>query len=164
MNEGLFIKQAEVHGMSQRGGEVQATLRISDKPIASPLIPKATAALILSFEPLEGLRYLPYLSSEGALVTSTGPVTNIGNYPALEGLLAKISALPKSKLIEAEKIAREAGSPRAANMVMVGAASHLLPLKVESLENAIRKIFGSKGDAIVETNIKAFHAGRNLTQ
>jgi indolepyruvate ferredoxin oxidoreductase beta subunit len=160
MKEGLFVKQSEVHGMSQRGGAVLANLRLSDAPIASDLIPLGSAAMVLSMEPLESLRYLQYLASDGAVVTSTNPVLNIPNYPDLDGLLAHVRTLPLARLVDGERLARAAGSARATNMVMVGAASHRLPVKVETLEHYIEATFAGKGDKVVDTNLKAFRAGR----
>ena len=162
MKEGLFVKQSEVHGMAQRGGAVLANLRLSDKPIASDLIPKGNAAMILSMEPLESLRYLSYLRPDGALITSTTPVVNIPDYPNLEELLAKIRSVPGSLLLDSDHIAKVAGSARAANMVMVGAASHLLPVKVETMEHYIEGTFKKKGEQVVEVNLKAFRAGREV--
>jgi indolepyruvate ferredoxin oxidoreductase, beta subunit len=160
MHEGMLVKQSEVHGMSQRGGAVLANLRLADAPIASDLIPLGSAAMILSMEPLESLRYLRYLSPEGALVTSTNPVVNIPDYPDLDGLLEKVRSLPFARLVDGEKLARAAGSARATNMVMVGAASHRLPVNVDTLEHFIRTTFAAKGEKVVETNLKAFCAGR----
>ncbi len=160
MKEGLAVKQSEVHGMSQRGGAVLANLRLADGPIASDLIPLGGASLILSMEPLESLRYLRYLAPSGAVITAANPVVNIPDYPELDGLLARIRSLPWARLVDGEKLAREAGSARATNMVMVGAASHRLPVKVETLEHYIRAIFAAKGDKVVETNLKAFRLGR----
>ncbi len=160
MHEGLLVKQSEVHGMSQRGGAVLANLRLADAPIASDLIPLGGAAMILSMEPLESLRYLRYLSPEGALVTSTNPVVNIPDYPDLDGLLDRVRSLPFARLVDGEKLARAAGSARATNMVMVGAASHRLPVSVDTLEHFIRTMFAAKGEKVVETNLKAFGAGR----
>jgi indolepyruvate ferredoxin oxidoreductase beta subunit len=160
MKEGLHVKQSEVHGMSQRGGAVLANLRLADAPIASDLIPLGAAAMILSMEPLESLRYLRFLSPEGALVTSTNPVVNIPDYPELDGLLEKVRSLPFSRLVDGEKLARAAGSARATNMVMVGAASHRLPVKVDTLEHFIQTTFAAKGEKVVDTNLKAFRAGR----
>jgi indolepyruvate ferredoxin oxidoreductase beta subunit len=160
MKEGLFVKQSEVHGMSQRGGAVLANLRLASDPIASDLIPLGSASMVLSMEPLESLRYLRYLSAEGTVITSTNPLTNIPDYPELEGLLATIRKLPRARLVDGEKLARAAGSARATNMVMVGAASHHLPVKVETLEQFIQSIFAAKGGTVVETNLKAFRAGR----
>ena len=160
MKEGLFVKQSEVHGMSQRGGAVLANLRLSDKPIASDLIPRGRAAMILSMEPLESLRYVSYLSTEGTLITSTTPMVNIPNYPDLEGLLGQIRGIPQAILVESDRLAKSAGSAKAANMVMVGAASHLLPIKVETMKHYIENVFKKKGEKIVEANLKAFSAGR----
>jgi len=111
-------------------------------------------------EPLESLRYLRYLDPSGAVITATNPVVNIPDYPEFDGLLARIRALPWARLVDGEKLAREAGSARATNMVMVGAASHRLPVKVETLEHYIQAIFAAKGDKVVETNLKAFRLGR----
>lgn len=160
MQEGLFVKQSEVHGMSQRGGAVLANLRLADASIASDLIPVGCASMILSMEPLESLRYLRFLSADGAVITSTNPVINIPDYPDLEQVLAHVRGLPASRLVDGELLARAAGSARATNMVMVGAASHRLPVKVETLEHHIRTVFAAKGDKVVETNVKAFRAGR----
>ncbi len=160
MHEGLSVKQSEVHGMSQRGGEVQANLRLADKPIASDLIPRGMAKLVLSMEPLESLRYLPFLSATGTVLTSTDAVINFAGYPDMDGLLAQIRALPHAILIDAERLARQAGSARATNMVMVGAASHLLPVKLETIEHFVRTLFAAKGAKVVETNLKALAAGR----
>jgi len=160
MKEGLAVKQSEVHGMSQRGGAVLANLRIAGAPIASDLIPLGAASMILSMEPLESLRYLKYLSPEGAIITSVDPVRNIPDYPDLEAVLAKIRTIPGAVLVESERLARQAGSARATNMVMVGAASHRLPVSVETMEHFIESVFRSKGAKVVETNLKAFRAGR----
>jgi len=160
IKEGLFVKQSEVHGMSQRGGAVLANLRLSDKPIASDLIPRGRAAMILSMEPLESLRYVSYLSTEGTLITSTMPMVNIPNYPDLEELLGQIRGIPQAILVDSDRLAKSAGSARAANMVMVGAASHLLPVKVETMKHYIENVFKKKGEKIIEANLKAFSAGR----
>lgn len=162
-SEGLYVKQSEVHGMSQRGGAVVADLRLSDKPIAGDLIPLGSAAMILSMEPLEGLRYLKYLSPDGTLVSSTNPLVNITDYPEPAGLLEEIRALPHSVLIDGERLARLAGSARATNMVMVGAASRLLPVSPETIERSIKQLFGAKGQKVVEANLKAFRAGREAS-
>jgi indolepyruvate ferredoxin oxidoreductase beta subunit len=164
MREGLEVKQSEVHGMSQRGGAVLANLRLADGPIASDLIAAGSAHLILSMEPLESLRYLHYLGPGGAIVTASEPVANISDYPPLDEVHRQIRALPGAVLIDAERLARQAGSARATNMVIVGAASHRLPLKVESMEHFIETVFKVKGAAVVETNLKAFRAGREAAR
>lgn len=173
MREGLHVKQSEVHGMSQRGGAVLANLRLSDEPIASDLIPLGAASMILSMEPLESLRYVRYLRPAGTVVTSSDPLVNISDYPDLAGLLASIRTLGRpgataaagtshvnAVLIEADRLAREAGSTRATNMVMVGAASHWLPVQVETIEHFIENLFARKGEKVVATNVRAFFAGR----
>lgn len=160
MAAGLRVKQSEVHGMSQRGGEVLAHLRLSDSEPASPTIPLGSAALILSFEPLEALRYLPWLSKEsGTVVSAIAPLKNMAGYPETEKVLAELKALPRAVLLDADALAREAGNVKAANMVLVGAAAKYLPVKPEALEKAIAELFGRKGEAVVEANLKAFRHG-----
>lgn len=160
LEEGLYVKQSEVHGMSQRGGAVQANLRISDSPIGSDLIPKGRATMILSMEPMESLRYLEYLSPEGTLITSSKPVLNIAKYPDLDEVLDAVRKLPHSILVDADRLAREAGAARSTNMVIVGAAAGLLPIEPLVIERFILKKFRNKGDKVVDINLKAFRAGR----
>ena len=162
--EGLQIKQAEVHGMSQRGGDVQSHLRISSSEIHSDLIPRGGADLVISLEPMEALRYLPWLAAEGWVVTSTVPVINIPNYPDETALQAELKALPKVITLDADALAREAGSPRSANMALLGAAAPLLGIAAERLEAGIRAIFARKGEAVVEANLAAFRAGYKTAQ
>lgn len=160
----LYIKQAEVHGMSQRGGDVQSHLRISDQPIASDLIPQGKAHLILSVEPMESLRYLPFLSKDGWLVTNTIPFNNIPDYPEIEDILKEVKKIPNHIALDADSIAKEAGSSRASNIVMLGAASPFIDIEFSKLEDGVRQLFGSKGDNIVEVNLKALRAGREFTE
>ncbi|MCD4769317.1 MAG: indolepyruvate oxidoreductase subunit beta [Bacteroidales bacterium] len=156
----LFIKQAEVHGMSQRGGDVQSHLRLSDREISSDLIPYGSAELILSDEPMESMRYLPWLSANGHLVTNCNPFNNIPDYPDTDSLLAEIRKVPNNVIIDADTIAKNIGTSRVANIVVLGAASHFIDIPYISLENAIRQLFGKKGEEIVEMNLKALKAGR----
>jgi len=160
MEAGLQVKQSEVHGMAQRGGAVSANLRLADGPIASDLIPRGRASLVLSMEPLESLRYLEFLSPEGSLITSSNPVKNIQDYPPVDDVIAEVRLVPHAVVIDGEKIARQAGSVRAVNMVMVGAASNVLPLDPGLLERYIASRFASKGQQVVEQNLRAFRAGR----
>jgi indolepyruvate ferredoxin oxidoreductase beta subunit len=164
VNSNLFIKQAEVHGMSQRGGDVQSNLRISDKPIHSDLIPNGKADLILSVEPMEGLRYLPFLSKDGWLVTNTVPFNNINDYPETEDLLSAIKSVPNHIAIDADSLAKQAGSARSSNIVMLGAASPFIDIPFEKLEEGIRQLFGRKGEEVVEVNLKALRAGREFSE
>lgn len=161
LQEGLNLKQSEVHGMSQRGGDVYSHLRISDEEIASDLIPMGKADCIISIEPLESLRYLPYLSSTGWIITSTKPYINIPNYPDMDKILGEVRAVPHHIALDADAIAKEAGTSRAANTVILGAASPFLDMAYEKLENAIRYIFRNKGDKIINMNLSALKAGRD---
>ncbi len=161
---GLFLKQAEVHGMSQRGGDVQSHLRLSDKEVASDLIPYGKADLIISVEPMEGLRYLPYLKKDGWLITNTKPFINISNYPDQNKLMAEIKALPKHIALDADSMAVELGSIKAANMVVLGAATPFLDIDFDKLENAITTLFGRKGEDIVNLNMQALRTGRKYAQ
>ena len=155
------LKQAEVHGMSQRGGDVQSNLRLSTEPIYSDLIPLGECDLIISMEPMEALRYLPYLSKDGVVVTSNKPLVNIPNYPDEQALFAELNALPNVVQLDIEQIAKEAGNPRGANIVLLGmAAKYLQILSPEQLRQAIVTIFARKGEAVVEANLKAFDAAR----
>lgn len=163
LQQGLYMKQSEVHGMSQRGGNVQSNLRISDKEIASDLIPLGKADLIIAVEPLESLRYLPGLSKDGWVITSTKPYVNIPNYPPIDDILKEIKSLPHHIALNADAIAKEIGSVKAANMVILGAASPFLDMAFEKIENAIRFIFRKKGEEITAINLKALQAGRDFT-
>jgi indolepyruvate ferredoxin oxidoreductase, beta subunit len=158
----LALKQSEVHGMSQRGGEVQSHLRISDKPIASDLVPKGKADMIISVEPMESLRYIPWLSPNGWIITNTTPYMNIPNYPPLESIMDEIRKQPRHIAIDADQIAKDIGSDRAANMVILGTASPLLDFTIEQFEDAMQFIFGKKGESVVKVNIAAFMAGRKI--
>jgi len=159
----LFIKQSEVHGMSQRGGDVQSHFRISDKQIASDLIPHGKADLIISVEPMESLRYLPWLSANGWIVTNSNPFINIQDYPDIESILGEIRKTRNHVIIDADGLAKEAGSVKSVNMVILGAASPYIEIPFSSLENAVRKLFSRKGEEIVELNLKALRTGREKT-
>lgn len=161
---GLYIKQAEVHGMSQRGGDVQSNLRISSRSISSDLIPLGKADLIISLEPMEALRYLPYLSQEGWLITNTAPFINIDNYPNTDSLLQSIASLPHSIALDVDSIAKTVASPRAANIVLLGAAAPFLGIDAAALEDGIRTIFSRKGEQVVGMNLNAFRAGFEYAQ
>ena len=160
LEQGLHLKQAEVHGMSQRGGDVQSNLRLSSDPIHSDLIPRGAADLIVSLEPMEALRYVPYLTPQGWVITNTVPFVNIPDYPPMDNIMAELGKLPHLIAIDVDAIAKEVGSPRSANMVLLGATAAVLHiLDPEKLRDGIRRIFGRKGEAIVDANIKACDAG-----
>ena len=162
LNNNLYMKQAETHGMSQRGGDVQSFMRISDRPIYSDLIAKGKADIILSVEPMEALRYLPYLKEGGYVVTNSTPLINIPNYPDIEIVLQTLRDLPHRIIIDADQIAKETtGQTRASNFVMLGAASPFIEIPFDYLEEGI---FSRKGETIVDMNLKALHAGRKFAQ
>ena len=159
LRNNLYLKQAEVHGMSQRGGDVMSCLRISDRPIASDLIPRGKVDFIISLEPMEALRYVSQLAPDGRIITGTEPFVNIPNYPELDKVMAELEAQPNVTTVAAEAIAKETASARASNMVLLGAASPFLGLPAEMLEQSIRTIFAAKGEKIVDDNLAAFRAG-----
>lgn len=158
--ENLHIKQAEVHGMSQRGGDVHSMLRLSSDPIASDLIRRGTADLVVSLEPMEALRYVPFLSKKGWIVTNTVPFLNIEKYPEMETIMTDLERHGNVVAFDVDTVAKEVASPRTSNMVLLGAASPFIELDADAIERAIATVFGPKGDAIVEMNVKAFRAGR----
>ena len=164
VNSNLHIKQSEVHGMSQRGGDVQSHLRISDAPIASDLIPAGKAHLIISVEPMEGLRYMPFLSKNGWLVTNITPFDNIPDYPKVDEILKRVKAVKNHIALDADSIAKECGSPKASNIVMLGAASPFIDIPAAGIEEGIRQLFNRKGEDIVNLNLKAFRAGREYSE
>lgn len=157
---GLQLKQAEVHGMSQRGGDVQSDLRLSTEEIFSDQIPLGKADLIISMEPMEALRYLPYLHSEGWIVTSSKPFVNIPNYPDETALMAELGARSRVIRLDIEALASELKTPKSANMILLGmAAPYIDILSADQLRSAIRAVFAKKGEAVVEANLSAFDAG-----
>lgn len=160
VEKNLYLKQSEVHGMSQRGGDVQSHIRLSDHEIHSDLIPYGSADLIISMEPMEALRYLPWLADDGWIVANSVPYINIPDYPDINDIMAELRKHPDVVIINADAIAGDLGSSRSGNMVILGAASSLIPLSFESLENAVRQLFRPKGEAIVDVNLRALRAGR----
>jgi indolepyruvate ferredoxin oxidoreductase beta subunit len=158
--DGLFFKQAEVHGMAQRGGAVQSHMRLSDGTIWSDLIPKGEADMILSVEPLEALRYFDYLRPDGIVVTSSTPYRNIPDYPEIDKVIDALSKAPRSVVVDSEKLAKEAGTVKAQNVVLLGAASSFLILKEESLLRTIDDLFRGRGAPVLEANLKAFALGK----
>jgi indolepyruvate ferredoxin oxidoreductase beta subunit len=159
LKRGWHFKQAEVHGMSQRGGDVQSHLRLSENPIWSDLIPFGKADLILSVEPMEALRYLPYLAADGWIIANSTPFNNLAKYPDLDKIHSNINSIPNHILLDADSIAKEVKANRSMNIVMLGAATKQLGFTPEEFEIAIKTIFARKGEVIVEANLRAFKAG-----
>ena len=159
---GLHLKQAEVHGMSQRGGDVQSNLRLSTDEIYSDLIPQGQADLIIAMEPMEALRYLPYLSEDGWVITSSEPFINIPNYPDTEALYQELDALKHVKKLGIETLAKENQTPKSANMILLGMAAPFIEIiSPEDLRKSIMRIFMSKGEKIISDNVNAFDLGYN---
>ena len=162
LDQGMHLKQSEVHGMSQRGGDVMSNLRISHDEIASDLIPYGQADIIISVEPLESLRYLPYISKTGWVITSTRPFINIPNYPDIDKVMEAVTAVPHHVVLDAEAIAKDVGSAKSANIVILGAASPFLGMSYESLQKAVRFIFRKKGEDVIQLNLNALQAGLDV--
>lgn len=160
---GMYMKQAETHGMSQRGGDVQSHLRLSDEPIASDLIPEGECDIILSVEPMEALRYVNFLNKKtGWIITNKNPFVNIPNYPDLETITKETEKFPNHIIFDADQIAKDVNNPKGTNMVVLGAASKYLKIDLAKLEDAVRQNFARKGEAVVEANIQALRAGREV--
>lgn len=157
---GLNLKQAEVHGMSQRGGDVQSNLRLSDETIYSDLISLGEADLIISMEPMEALRYLPYLQKEGWVITSSNSFKNIPDYPVEEDIVNELENLPHVVKLGIEDVAKENNMPKCANVILLGMAARFIGiLSPDQLRDSIGRVFASKGEKIVEMNKKAFDIG-----
>ena len=162
---GLNLKQAEVHGMSQRGGDVQSNLRLSTEEIYSDLIKQSAADMIISMEPMEALRYLPYLHSDAVVVTSSHPFKNIPNYPDEEALRTELNSLKSVSMLPIEDLAKENNIPKCANIVLLGmAAPSIEILSPEQLRESIKRVFASKGEKVVEMNCQAFDLGLNAVK
>lgn len=160
IKDGLYIKQAEVHGMSQRGGDVQSNLRISSEPINSDLIAEGQADVIISMEPMEALRYLPYINKKtGWIITSSVPFVNIPNYPDMDKIKEEYSKLNNVVFIDIEQLAKDNNVPRSANMILLGAAQKSLGIGYEEIKAALGRVFARKGEEVVNANIKALNIG-----
>ncbi|MDR2542255.1 MAG: indolepyruvate oxidoreductase subunit beta [Treponema sp.] len=160
LSEGFEVRQSEVHGMAQRGGQVLSHMRFSDKEIPGDLVPKGGADMIIAMEPLEGLRYVPYLKPDGILVTAAESFVNMSGYPDIDSLHSTIKKLPKWRIIKTAELAKEAGLAKTANTVMIGAASCFLPIKSVCLEKIIADTFAKKETSVVTANAKAFKLGQ----
>ena len=162
---GVNLKQAEVHGMSQRGGDVQSNLRLSTEPIHSDLIRQGAADIIISMEPMEALRYLPYLNKQGWVVTSSNPYKNIPNYPDEQAIIEELNALPNTAILPIEDLAKENSMPKSANVFLLGmAAKYIEILTPEQLRESVKRLFASKGEKVVEMNCQAFDLGLNAVK
>lgn len=157
LNMGMTLKQSEIHGMSQRGGSVFSHLRISTGEIYADVIPEGQADIILSSEPMEALRYLPWLNKEGWVITNSEPFVNIKNYPDMDVINGELNKLSNVVSFNANDIAKKIGAR--SNMVLLGATVPYLGIEMDKVEAAIVHIFGNKGQDVVDSNIKAVRAG-----
>jgi indolepyruvate ferredoxin oxidoreductase beta subunit len=164
LSSNLYVKQSEVHGMSQRGGDVQSHLRISDKEIASDLIPMGKADMIISLEPMEALRYLPMLAQDGMIITNTTPFINIPNYPDLNDILKILKGIHNSITIDADNIAKELKISRSANMIILGKAINYLDIPFEKFNESIKFMFAKKDENIINANILALKTGYEFNE
>ena len=164
LQRGLNIKQSEVHGMAQRGGAVVSHVRLSAEAIHSDIIPIGRADVTLSVEPLEALRYIQYLTPEGVLVASATPVKNIPDYPELKSVLEQIAEFSRHVLVDAKHVARLAGSARAENMVMLGAASEHVGFDPQEFEPHVKALFARKKQSVIDVNLKALALGRSAAR
>ncbi|NCD33905.1 MAG: indolepyruvate oxidoreductase subunit beta [Spartobacteria bacterium] len=164
VTKGLFVKQAEVHGMAQRGGAVQSHFRLSNSPILSDVIPRGGADAILSMEPMEGLRYISWLSPKGCFISNSVEFNNINDYPPVEDIIKEINQLPRPFVFDGTAIAKQEGSARSLNMAMLGAVSPFISLlPSDGIETAIARQFERKGQDVVDANIRVYAAARALT-
>ena len=162
---GVNLKQAEVHGMSQRGGDVQSNLRLSTQSIYSDLVREGAADLIISMEPMEALRYLHYLNNDGWVVSSSHPFKNIPNYPDEQALMKELQALPRVAVLDIEELAKQNNMPKSANIVLLGmAAQYIEILSPAQLRESIARVFSSKGEQVVKVNQQAFDLGLNAVK
>ncbi len=161
MAEGYDVKQSEVHGMSQRGGSVTSHFRFGEK-VYAPLVTPGTADILMAFEALEALRYIHWLRPSGLLIYSTvqinpSPVASgLATYPAEIDAQIK-TAWPNVRPVDANALAQQAGTIKAANVVMLGAVSGALPFKPETWEATIRRVVPPK---TVDVNLEAFRLGK----
>lgn len=163
LKEGYKVIASELHGMAQRGGNVECSVRIGD--VFSPIIPDETADAIISFEPLEALRNLKKVKMDGIVLTDINPIIpplisiGIGSYPPLEEIFEKIEKHCQLIKINADEIARKAGSILTKNVVILGAfhALKIFPIKEESIIETIKENFHER---YVDLNIRAFEMGK----
>jgi len=164
LNRGYQIKQSEVHGMAQRGGNVESHVRFSDTTIASTLIPHGQADLIIGVEPVEALRHEEYLKPDGCIVSSVTPVMNFDDYPEPQGLLQRIAQIKDHVLLNSKHLATVAGNRRVENIVILGAASDRLGLRLNEFDKVLEELFSSKGERVVQANQHALRVGRRAAE
>ncbi len=159
---GHHALQSEVHGMSQRGGAVNAQVLFDKEPVTSPLIMEGTGDVLIGMEPLESLRYLSLLKTDAKLAVSNKPIINMDNYPDTDKLFHDLENISGVTLVDTDKHAKELGNPRAGNIILLGLASKELPIEVDVWNSVLQERFGAKGQDVVDKNMAAFEFGRSL--
>ncbi len=162
MAAGFDVKQSEIHGMSQRGGSVVTHVRYGKK-IYSPLVAAGNADVIMAFEELEALRYLPYLKKEGLLIVNQQQMLPMpviaGNAEYPKNVVEEVTAMGvKVKAASASALAMEQGDARAANVVLLGILARHLDFPMELWQDAIRHTVKEK---LIDMNLRAFEVGCN---
>lgn len=160
--DGYHVLQSEVHGMSQRGGEVSAHIIFSKDPVMSPTIEEGDADLLLGLEPLETLRHLTYLKKEANIITSITTIENMENYPTSKKILNLLKSIDGVIMIDSDLIAEEIHFSHGGNITLLGYASNYLPVNGEVWDKAIKERFKNKGNKIVDKNLLAFKTGKKL--
>lgn len=163
LKAGFDVKKSEVHGMAQRGGSVVSTVRFGDK-VHSPLISPGEADVVLAFEPLEALRTLHFSKPSGKVVVNSRPVmpatvaSGMATYP--KDVFEQIKkVVPDVVVVDGITLAKEAGTVRAVNVVLLGALSNYLPFKQETWQEVIKERIPHK---YLDANLRAFNNGRNV--
>jgi indolepyruvate ferredoxin oxidoreductase beta subunit len=158
----FHVLQSEIHGMSQRGGAVNAHILFDTEPVTSPVVMDGDAEFFVGMEPLEALRYLPLMNKNAVMIVSTVPVKNMDNYPELETILSELRNIPGVILIDTDKFAKELNYRNAGNMILLGAISKYLPFADSVWSETVRERFLDKGERVIEQNMTAFNFGKKL--
>ena len=154
--------QSEVHGMSQRGGAVNAHIVFDSQPVTSPTIEEGSADLLIGMEPLETLRYVHMVKKEGNIISSLSPIVNMGNYPEESTVIDAVKKVDDIHLVDTDACSKELKNRHAGNVILLGMASKFLPMEQELWLSIFEERFKVKGDKIIQKNKEAFEYGRNL--
>lgn len=159
---GYYTLQSEVHGMSQRGGSVNAQILFDKKEVTSPVIMEGRGDLLIGLEPLETLRYLNLLDEGAFVISSVSPIKNMMTYPEIGKIIAELKKIPGVLLIDTEKLSVELDNKNAGNMILLGVASKHLPFEDNTWYEVINERFEGKSEVLIKKNIEAFEYGKNL--
>ena len=160
--DNLYALQSEVHGMSQRGGAVNAHVIVSSMEVFSPVVMAGDGDILISLEPLETLRYLPLLKSGAHVIAAMEPVVNMDNYPEREELMGALARIPGVQLIDTETHSRALNAKKSGNIILLGVAARHMGIASARWREALTERFAGKGEAIITKNIEAFECGYQL--